>query len=316
MAVTLAVSPGDTVPSMSWTVLGVPVDSVAAPAGGRPFGTEESPAALRSLGVVDRLGAQDAGDLDVRITGPHRDEVSGIVGWPSVASAVTGVRTAVTSLLAESRRPLLLGGCCTILMGAAPAARDALGRIGLAYIDGHVDLYDNRTSPTGEAADMPVAALLGRGWPDLLATMGTVPVLNSEDIVIMGARDREEAADIGDLPDRLGLTVHGPEVVKASPVSVGQAARDRFASAGIPYWLHLDVDVLDEDVFPATDYLMPDGLDLGQLARLMQPLGRDPALIGASVGCYNPQKDQDRQCGTALAEVLADALGEVAKDGP
>ena len=52
-------------------------------------------------------------------------------------------------------------------MGAAPAARDVLGRIGLAYIDGHVDIYDHRTSPTGEAADMPVAALLGLGWPEL-----------------------------------------------------------------------------------------------------------------------------------------------------
>jgi arginase len=299
---------------MRWTVLGVPVDSVAAPAGGGPFGTEESPAALRSLGLVGRLGAADGGDLDVRITGPHRDEVSGIVGWPSVASVVTGVRTAVASLLADGQRPLLLGGCCTILMGAAPAARDAFGRIGLAYVDGHVDLYDNRTSPTGEAADMPVAALLGRGWPDLLATMGTMPVLRGADIVIMGARDQEEAADIGDLPERLGLTVHGPDAIKASPASVGRAARDRFTSAGVPYWLHLDVDVLDEDVFPATDYLMPGGLDLGQLARLMRPLGHDPALIGASVGCYNPQKDQDRECGLALADVLADALGEVAED--
>jgi arginase len=292
-----------------WTVLGVPVDSVAAPAGGPPFGTEESPAVLRSLGLVGRLDAADAGDLDARITGPRRDEASGIVGWPSVASVVTGVRTSVASLLADGRRPLLLGGCCTILMGAAPAARDALGRVGLAYVDGHVDLYDNRTSPTGEAADMPVAALLGRGWPDLLATMGTMPVLGGRDIVIMGARDQEEAADIGDLPERLGLTIHGPDAIKAGPADIGRAARDRFASAGIPYWLHLDVDVLDEVVFPATDYLMPGGLDLAQLAELMRPLGQDRALIGASVGCYNPQKDQDRRCGEALADLLADVLG-------
>jgi arginase len=293
---------------MQWTVLGVPVDSVAAPADGPPFGTEESPRVLRSLGLVDRLDAADAGDLDVRITGPHRDEVSGIVGWPSVASVVTGVRTAVSSLLADGRRPLLLGGCCTILMGAAPAARDALGRIGLAYVDGHVDLYDNRTSPTGEAADMPVAALLGRGWPGLLASMGTMPVLGSQDIVIMGARDPEEAADIGDLAERLGLTVRGPDAIKVGPADVGRTARDQFASAGTPYWLHLDVDVLDEGVFPATDYLMPGGLELAELAGLLRPLGQDPALIGASVGCYNPQKDPDRRCGAALADVLAGAL--------
>jgi arginase len=292
-----------------WTVLGVPVDSAGAPAGSPPFGTEQSPAVLRSLGLVDRLGAADAGDLDVRITGPHRDEVSGIVGWPSVALVVAGVRTAVASLLADGCRPLLLGGCCTILMGAATAARDALGRIGLAYVDGHVDVYDNRTSPTGEAADMPVAALLGRGWPELLATMGSMPVLRGQDIVIMGARDQEEASDVGELPERLGLTVHGPDAIKVSPASLGRAALDRFASAGIPYWLHLDVDVLDEGVFPATDYLMPGGLDLAQLADLMRPLAQHPALIGASVGCYNPQKDSARRCGTALADVIGDALG-------
>jgi arginase len=42
---------------------------------------------------------------------------------------------------------------------------------------------------------------------------------------------------------------------------------------------------------------------------LLRPLGQDPLLIGASVGCYNPQKDPDRRCGAALADVLAGALG-------
>jgi arginase len=156
---------------------------------------------------------------------------------------------------------------------------------------------------------MPVAALLGRGWPDLLAAMGAMPVIDSRDMILMGARDQEEAADIGDLPDRLGLTVFGPDAIKAGPADVGRVARDRFASSATPYWLHLDVDVLDEAAFPATDYLMPGGIDLPQLAELLLPLGQDPHLIGASVGCYNPQKDPDRRCGAALAGVLASALG-------
>src|SRR3984885_11031820 len=137
--------------SKGWTVLGVPVDSVAAPAGGPPFGAELSPAVLRDLGLAGRLAGRDARGRDVRITAPDRDAVSGIVGCPSVGSVVAATRDAVTGLLADGRRPLLLGGCCTILMGAAPAARDVLGRGGLAYVDGAVDVYDNRTSPTGEA---------------------------------------------------------------------------------------------------------------------------------------------------------------------
>ena len=291
-----------------WTALGVPVDSVAAPAAGPPFGTELGPQAMRDHGLVRRLKAADAGDLAVRIVGPDRDPVSGIVGWPSVGVTVSAIRTAVAQMMDAGQRPLLLGGCCTILMGAAAGARDVLGRVGLAYADGHVDVYDHVTSPTGEAADMPVAGLLGIGWPDLLTTMGATPVIAGADIVVLGARDEEEAADVGDLPQRLGMTVYGPDDIAADPGALGQATRDRFADSDIPFWLHLDLDVLDETAFPATDYLMPGGIDMSQLADLLRPLGQDAELVGVSIGCYNPQKDPDGQYGAALTDLLVDVL--------
>jgi arginase len=293
--------------SRPWTALGVPVDSVAAPAGGPLFGTELAPQALRGHGLLRRLDAADAGDLAVRIVGPDRDPRSGIVGWPSVGATVGATRKAVAQMLAAGQRPLLLGGCCAILMGAAAGARDVVGRVGLAYADGHVDVYDHRTSPTGEAADMPVAALLGIGWPDLRATIDA-PVLAGRDVVVLGARDEVEAADVGDLPQRLGMTVYGPVDIATDPDALGRSTRETFAAADIPYWLHLDVDVLDENAFPATDYLMPGGLDLDQLADLLRPLGRDAALVGATIGCYNPQKDPDGRYGSALTDLLVDVL--------
>jgi len=287
-----------------WTALGVPIDSVAAPAGGPLFGTELAPQAMRDLGLVRRLDATDAGDLSVRIVGPDRDPRSGIVGWPSVGTTVSEIRAAVAEMMASGQRPLLLGGCCTVLMGAAAGARDVLGRVGLAYADGHVDVYDHRTSPTGEAADMPVAGLLGFGWPELITTMGPIPVIDAGDIVVLGARDEDEAADIGDLPQRLGLTVYGPRDISADAGALGQATYERFGTAGIPYWMHLDVDVLDEKAFPATDYLMPGGLDWGELEDVLSPLLASPRLIGASLGCYNPEKDPGLACGRALVETL------------
>jgi arginase len=306
----LTLSKGRLVPNnRTWTALGVPVDSVAAPAGGPLFGTELAPQAMRDHGLVRRLGATDAGDLSVRIVGPDRDARSGIVGWPSVGVTVREIRTAVGEMMAHGARPLLLGGCCTILMGAAAAARDVLDRVGLAYADGHVDVYDHRTSPTGEAADMPVAGLLGMGWPELIATMGPMPVIDGGDIVVLGARDEDEASDIGDLPERLGMTVYGPRDITSDPGALGQATHERFARSSIPYWLHLDLDVLDEKAFPATDYLMPGGIEMSQLADLLRPLGQDAGLIGVSIGCYNPQKDPDGSCGAALTDLLVDVLG-------
>ena len=140
------------------TFIGVPTDSV-----GRSGGTELAPAALRALGMPAAIGARDLDDLDVRIRGEVRDPESGIVAAPDVLATTSTIRTAVKAAIERDEQPFLAGGCCSELPGALAGARDALGRVGLAYLDGHLDLYDGVTSPTGEAADMPVAVALGPG---------------------------------------------------------------------------------------------------------------------------------------------------------
>jgi arginase len=293
----------------AWACLGVPIDSVGSPDGGPPFGTEMAPAGLRARDIAGRLGAPDYGDAAVRVTGSQRDPVSGIVGWPSVGSMTAAVRAAAGGIIAGGERPFLLGGCCALVMGAVASAKDQLGSVGLVNVDGHLDLYDNQTSPTGEAADMPTAALLGLGWPALLAELGPEPVLTGSQVALLGARDADEARDVGDLPQRLGVSVAGGAACAASPGSVAAEVISAFTAAGLPYWLHLDVDVLSEEAFPATDYLMPDGLDLVQLTALLSPFGGDDGLIGFSVGCYNPSMDATGRCGDDLADVLISSFG-------
>jgi len=293
--------------SRRWTILGVPIDSVGSPSGGEPFGTERSPAVLRSHGIVERLGAHDAGDVKVRITGPDRDPIIGLVGGATVAPAVAAIRRATRDVLASGARPLLLGGCCTLLMGAFPAAVDALGPVGLAYADGHYDVYDHRTSPTGEAADMPIGVLLGFGEPGLLAASGPEPSLAVDRLRVLGARDREEWADVADLVTMLGIDNVEPDVIAHEPSAAGARAARALHSNG--FWLALDLDVVDQDDFPATDYLMPGGISMDELHDLLLPLGRDDALIGASVACYNPTKDPGGVLGGRLVDLLVDVLG-------
>jgi arginase len=92
------------------------------------------------------------------------------------------------------------------------------------------------------------------------------------------------------------------------PGGVGAGVVDRFAGDPGRFWVHLDVDVLDEQVFPATDYLTPGGLDLSQLTSLLRPLLSSPALVGVSVGCYNPEKDPGAESGGALVTLFRDTL--------
>jgi arginase family enzyme len=66
--------------------------------------------------------------------------------------------------------------------------------------------------------------------------------------------------------------------------------------------------VLDEREMPATDYLMPDGLDWDELAALLGPLGGSPGLAGLSLGCLNPEKDPDGAYTERTCALLASAL--------
>ena len=288
-------------------ITGVPIDSVSAPEpGSDPFGTELAPVALRAAGLAGAVGATDAGDLPVRITGRVRDAQTGIVGWPSVQALTRAVRLQASEITAGGGLPFLVGGCCTLLPGALAGARDVLGQVGLAYLDGHLDTYDGQTSPTGEAADMPVSVIAGNGPDDWSADVGA-PLVGPDQLALLGPRDRAEAETLGAvLPEDCGLRPElSPAQLRERGLSAaGQDAADRLSQAGGRYWLHLDVDVLSEDVFPATDYLMPGGLNLAELRDLMEPLTRGPGLAGLSLGCYNPGKDADGSGARAVVDLF------------
>lgn len=284
-----------------FTYIGVPIDSV-----GRRGGAELGPMTLRELGLPRALGDDDRGDLELRIRGEERDPATGILASADVLDATATIRATVAREVAAGTRPFLAGGCCAELPGALAGGRDALGPIGLVHLDGHLDLYDGETSPTGEAADMPVSVALGLGptaWVEVAGGASVAP----ERTALVGFRDKAESLEYG---------MRQPESIDPAPLQrsvedlrsggPGATAATVVSSLGeqAPFWLHLDVDVLDQDVFPATDYLMPGGLTWDELGAVLAPLLASPFLIGASLGCYNPEKDPGRACGRALVEAL------------
>ena len=290
----------------TFITVGVPIDSVGLGDGQR-HGTELSPDALRAAGL-GRLGWPDAGDLDVRIPDGRRDPVSGLVGVEGVLDATTRIRADTRDRLERGERPFVLGGCCTLLSGALAGARDALGTVGLVYVDGHLDLYDGRSSPTGEAADMPVAVVLGRGpdaWNERVAPL---PVAGPPAVAILGYRDPDELADLDErlagLREEGLLAIDAETIARDTPAAAAQTALAHVGRAADQFWFHVDLDVLGEDVFPATDYLMPGGLDWPALVALLRPLAAADGLVGWSVSCYNPEKDPDGACGRALVDAI------------
>ena len=227
-------------------ILGIPIDSV-----GGAVGTTFMPRALRQAGVVDALGADDLGDLDVLIEPPVRDPETGIVGSDSVLAVTRTIREAVVRTADPDATTVLLGGCCTLAVGAIAGLRDRFGEIGVVYVDGHLDLYDGDNSPTGEAADMPLAVALGRGPWAWGSTVGDRPLLTPPDVALLGFRDLDEARDLGSVtPEQLpGITaMDTTRIREVGPTVAAREARAAVASGARRFWVFVDLDILDESL--------------------------------------------------------------------
>lgn len=289
-----------------WVIVGAPLDS-----SGEDRGEAKAPAALRGVGLGERIGAFDGGDIQARITPPSRDPATGVIGFDSVCTASTELRQRIAAVLADGNLPLVIGGDCTLLIGVFAALRDRWDRPGLWFVDGHLDYYDGLTSPTGETADMDLAILTGAG-PDVLAD-GPVPLASPDDVVVLGHRSASDT----DSPEELEMIhpsielVDAQTVVGRGPDRVGAEAAARLAGRADSVWLHLDLDVLNEDSLPAVSYRQPGGLSWEQLAMLLRPLVESRLLAGFSVADLNADLDREGVAARRVVELLTELLKEV-----
>ena len=288
----------------NFSIVGAPVDCE-----GTPAGTSRGPQVMRQLGFLRAVPhVADLGDLPVAILSTERDPVSGVKAAAEVIDLTAKTRSAVAQEIRLGRKPLIVGGCCTPIIGAVAGARDALGHVGLAYVDGHADLYDGRTSLSGDCADMPMAFLLGRAGDLLAESAGPNGVLRAEEVAMLGYRDDYIAKPEGSLmPEDIGDSLYRrtPDALhREGMASAGLSALSHLCAGPGRFWLHLDWDVLDEKEFPSSDYPMPNGLTWAELAELVRPLVWSPDLIGMSLACYNPDNDKDLADGQKIIRCL------------
>jgi arginase family enzyme len=264
----------------------------------------QAPAALRAAGALKRWGATDEGAIAARIRDSRRDPATGVVGPGDVRRATKAIGARVRDLLAEGRRPLVLGGDCTLLLGVAGALPEGCG---LWFVDGHADFYDGESSPTGEAADMELAILTGHAGSALLGPAG--PRLDPAAVVLMGHRPDDLGADVAFENARLDSAIDAvtaPQIRELGPGRVAERALARLR--GRPAWLHIDLDVLDPEAVPAVSYPQPRGLDWGELGELLRPLATAPGLVGMSIADFNPRLDPEGVHARRVVDELAAAF--------
>ena len=82
----------------------------------------------------------------------------------------------------------------------------------------------------------------------------------------------------------------------------------------VPFWLHIDLDVLATEDFAAVDYPQPGGLRWNELDQLVTVALATPRCRGASIVIYNPDLDPDRAAADLVVDFIARSIGK-ATDG-
>ncbi len=142
---------------------------------------------------------------------------------------------------------------------------------------------------------MDLAIVSGRG-PNILTDIeGLKPLVLDQDIVVFGYRDRVQAESYGsqDVRDTSMhifdlLQVQTLGFMNAASVAIKRLLRDELTG----FWIHLDVDVLDDSIMPAVDYrLGGGGLSYSELTELLKILMASRRAVGMDVTIFNPSRD-------------------------
>ena len=59
------------------------------------------------------------------------------------------------------------------------------------------------------------------------------------------------------------------------------------------FWIHLDVDVLNNEAMPAVDYRLSGGIYYEELIQLLQALLASGKAVGMNITIFNPTLDPD-----------------------
>jgi arginase len=278
------------------------------------LGVERAPEVLLAAGLADGVDARRAGRVAAEGYSPVRDEATGILNPQALAVYSSQLADALTGLLDREEFPVVLGGDCSIVLGAMLALRrrGPRKRYGLLYIDGDADFYQPEVNPLdGAASASDLAFATGRGPAVVTDLEGHGPLVRDDEVVVFASRDAADRERRGCQPLPAGLLEIGRD--RVGELGAAAAAREAVSYLtrdGGPdgFWIHLDADAVDQTLMQAVDDPRPNGLRWDEVVSAISTAIGSGRAVGLQVAIYNPDFDPDGANGRGLAAAIRASL--------
>lgn len=276
-------------------------------------GAAKAPEALREAGLYRRFAAQGATDAGIVLPGRYIDDDAtrgfGVVrNEDAMIDHARRLADRIDGVLATGAAPLVIGGDCSVLLGAGLSMKRR-GGVGLVHVDGHTDFrHPGNSDRCASVAGEDLAAAVGFHWPAVSNIDGAGPYFDAARTAHVGCRDDD--AELAEVRAVLGAVVPTSEWRGLGAAFVVDALRTTAGEAG--YWLQVDVDVLDASVMPAVDSPDLGGCTPEELTELLSGLA--PLAVGASITVYDPDLDPDGTHARLLTDILTNSLGDLGRE--
>ena len=288
---------------------------VPSSAGAHWPGQEKAPQYLRRAGLVERLetsGAPvvDHGDLPVVRFWPDRAHPKQ-QNLAHVVNIATQVADQVEAALQQQETPLVIGGDCTMALGAIAGFLRHRVDLGLMYFDGHIDLNTPATSMSGILDSMGIAHMIGEvGVTEALSHIGPrFPLLSEDKIVAFGYNPAEMNEVEHEVLARHPMLTYPLARVQGRAREATREALMQLEGRVERFMVHLDVDVIDFVDFPIADVPQINaGLTFQDAMACLEVFVSSPQFAGLTIAEINP--DHADEEGT-LATTFVDNLVNV-----
>ena len=285
-------------------LLGSPTSAAALRAG-----NERAPAALRAAGIADRLKAAgfqvgDQGDTATYVFQPD-DEHPRARNVSAILKSLNDLRPRVEVAVKSGALPIILTGDCISVLAVIAGTRRYYRNVSLIYVDRDADLNVPATTHSGCVDGMVISQVIGRGAPELVRFWGEPPLVREPDVALFGFErlDKPEEQYLVASPLRRHASL---EVTTVGAAAAARLALERVHAANHQFILHFDVDVINSDEFPWTNFPGAGGLTLAEARDALRVFVSQPNLAALVVAGYNPDLDADGQGAKKLIDLLVE----------
>jgi arginase len=301
------------IPKENVSIIGFPMDL-----GADRRGVDMGPSALRIAGLQTKLEAlgykvEDNGDIKIEIMERQKIKNTKLKYIDEIIKTSKMLAEKVEKVLEKGSFPLCIGGDHSMALGTisgiASYCKKRKLRLGVIWIDAHSDMNTDESSPSGNIHGMPLAALLGLGYDELVNFLGFSPKLHPENCALIGIRSIDEAEKLNikklQVPiytmndiDKLGIHRIIAKVLK------------QFREKVDHIHISFDVDSVDPLVAPGVGTPIPGGLSYREAHLLMETIAECGCMSSLEIAEVNPILDHKNQSAVFTAELVASSMGQ------